>query len=117
MMMMLLLLWLALRAACQVVNAPHAPRASVPLCLAPVQLAMDTHQANVELQEAALATLLNVCLAPACRGDVFKGGIPVLYNVMDLHIAQQRIQVCCREGSGPPPNVCCDRLPTHCPML
>ncbi len=61
---------------------------------------MDTHQANVELQEAALATLLNVCLAPACRGDVFKGGIPVLYNVMDLHIAQQRIQVCCREQEG-----------------
>jgi hypothetical protein len=78
---------------------------------------MDTHQANVELQEAALATLLNVCLAPACRGDVFKGGIPVLYNVMDLHIAQQRIQVRRREGSGPPPNACCDRLPTHCPML
>jgi hypothetical protein len=55
---------------------------------------MDTHQPNVELQEAALATLLNVCLAPACHGDVFKGGIPVLYNVMDLHITQQRVQVC-----------------------
>jgi hypothetical protein len=61
---------------------------------------LPVEQRSVELQEGALAVLLSLCLTAPCRADgIAKGGLPVLYAVMDAHKWSAPIQVRLKESS------------------